>query len=165
MCFSFNQTLVLFPFIQVYKVCKQYLHQLKSIISAFESVAGLSNAAPYASLAMESMSRHFCRIKDAICDHLCYTQKAHFQLISNEDSSKKKNEEKYQVGAGNGSSYFRRTPRPPTPLEGSSANNPRSSSSNNNHNNNNYVWRPQRGLPEKAVAVLKAWLFEHFLHP
>ncbi|CAN6278019.1 unnamed protein product [Urochloa humidicola] len=26
-------------------------------------------------------------------------------------------------------------------------------------------WRPQRGLPEKSVAVLKAWLFENFLHP
>jgi hypothetical protein len=29
----------------------------------------------------------------------------------------------------------------------------------------NYPWRPQRGLPERAVAVLRAWLFEHFLHP
>jgi len=28
-----------------------------------------------------------------------------------------------------------------------------------------HVWRPQRGLPERAVAILKAWLFEHFLHP
>jgi hypothetical protein len=27
------------------------------------------------------------------------------------------------------------------------------------------VWRPQRGLPERAVSVLRAWLFEHFLHP
>ncbi|KAF8670487.1 hypothetical protein HU200_050503 [Digitaria exilis] len=26
-------------------------------------------------------------------------------------------------------------------------------------------WRPQRGLPEKCVAVLKAWLFDNFLHP
>lgn len=44
---------------------------------------------------------------------------------------------------------------------------------NNNNNNNNPgfldghqpVWRPQRGLPESAVTVLRAWLFEHFLHP
>ncbi|KAA0045145.1 BEL1-like homeodomain protein 9 isoform X2 [Cucumis melo var. makuwa] len=27
------------------------------------------------------------------------------------------------------------------------------------------VWRPQRGLPESAVTILRAWLFEHFLHP
>ncbi|CAD5194550.1 BEL1-like homeodomain protein 4 isoform X1 [Musa acuminata AAA Group] len=26
-------------------------------------------------------------------------------------------------------------------------------------------WRPQRGLPEKSVSVLRAWLFENFLHP
>lgn len=147
---------------EVYNVCKQYLHQLRSIISAFESVAGLSNAAPYASLAMESMSRHFCRIKDAICDQLCYAHKAHFHLTNNEDSSKSKKEEKFQLAISNGSSCYRRTSRPPTPLQGSSANHPRSSNTNNN---SNYVWRPQRGLPEKAVAVLKAWLFEHFLHP
>lgn len=27
------------------------------------------------------------------------------------------------------------------------------------------VWRPQRGLPERAISVLKTWLFDHFLHP
>ncbi|KAI3930517.1 hypothetical protein MKX01_036963 [Papaver californicum] len=26
------------------------------------------------------------------------------------------------------------------------------------------AWRPQRGLPESSVSVLRAWLFEHFLH-
>lgn len=26
-------------------------------------------------------------------------------------------------------------------------------------------WRPQRGLPEKSVSVLKAWMFENFLRP
>uniref|UniRef100_A0A0D3C7W2 Homeobox domain-containing protein n=2 Tax=Brassica oleracea var. oleracea TaxID=109376 RepID=A0A0D3C7W2_BRAOL len=28
-----------------------------------------------------------------------------------------------------------------------------------------HPWRPQRGLPERAVTALRAWLFEHFLHP
>ncbi|KAG2308378.1 hypothetical protein Bca52824_028126 [Brassica carinata] len=32
------------------------------------------------------------------------------------------------------------------------------------HNHSN-VWRPQRGLPETAVSVLRTWLFNHFLHP
>jgi len=27
------------------------------------------------------------------------------------------------------------------------------------------AWRPQRGLPERSVSVLRAWLFDHFLHP
>ncbi|XP_074588474.1 homeobox protein ATH1-like [Curcuma longa] len=26
-------------------------------------------------------------------------------------------------------------------------------------------WRPQRGLPEKSVSVLRTWMFENFLHP
>uniref|UniRef100_M4CM73 Homeobox domain-containing protein n=1 Tax=Brassica campestris TaxID=3711 RepID=M4CM73_BRACM len=33
------------------------------------------------------------------------------------------------------------------------------------HHPSNNAWRPQRGLPERAVSVLRAWLFEHFLHP
>ena len=27
------------------------------------------------------------------------------------------------------------------------------------------TWRPQRGLPARSVTVLRAWLFDHFLHP
>ncbi|KAE9586745.1 hypothetical protein Lal_00004910 [Lupinus albus] len=27
------------------------------------------------------------------------------------------------------------------------------------------TWRPQRGLPETSVSILRAWLFEHFLNP
>ncbi|CAH2060902.1 unnamed protein product [Thlaspi arvense] len=32
------------------------------------------------------------------------------------------------------------------------------------HNHSN-AWRTQRGLPETAVSILRAWLFHHFLHP
>ncbi|KAI3692594.1 hypothetical protein L6452_32413 [Arctium lappa] len=27
------------------------------------------------------------------------------------------------------------------------------------------LWRPQRGLPEKSVSVLREWIFQNFLHP
>ncbi|OMO89193.1 hypothetical protein COLO4_19861 [Corchorus olitorius] len=27
------------------------------------------------------------------------------------------------------------------------------------------AWRPIRGLLENSVAILRSWLFEHFLHP
>ncbi|KAI3468137.1 hypothetical protein Pfo_024800 [Paulownia fortunei] len=27
------------------------------------------------------------------------------------------------------------------------------------------LWRPQRGLPERSVSVLRAWMFRNFLHP
>ncbi|KAL6006011.1 hypothetical protein ACLOJK_040056 [Asimina triloba] len=31
--------------------------------------------------------------------------------------------------------------------------------------NDPQLWRPQRGLPEKSVSVLRAWMFQNFLHP
>lgn len=31
--------------------------------------------------------------------------------------------------------------------------------------NENQLWRPQRGLPERSVSVLKAWMYQNFLHP
>ncbi|XP_042516898.1 BEL1-like homeodomain protein 11 [Macadamia integrifolia] len=31
--------------------------------------------------------------------------------------------------------------------------------------NQNQAWRSMRGLPENSVAILRSWLFEHFLHP
>ena len=33
------------------------------------------------------------------------------------------------------------------------------------HSQRQAAWRPIRGLPETSVAVLRTWLFEHFLHP
>lgn len=27
------------------------------------------------------------------------------------------------------------------------------------------IWRPQRGLPERSVSVLRTWMFQNFLHP
>ncbi|KAL8254386.1 hypothetical protein R6Q59_032607 [Mikania micrantha] len=31
--------------------------------------------------------------------------------------------------------------------------------------NDHQLLRPQRGLPEKSVSVLRAWMFQNFLHP
>ncbi|KAK7283207.1 hypothetical protein RIF29_12582 [Crotalaria pallida] len=30
---------------------------------------------------------------------------------------------------------------------------------------NHQLWRPQRGLPERSVSVLRDWMFQNFLHP
>ncbi|CAA2959685.1 homeobox ATH1-like [Olea europaea subsp. europaea] len=27
------------------------------------------------------------------------------------------------------------------------------------------LWRPQRGLPERSVSILRAWMFKNFIHP
>ncbi|OIW15777.1 hypothetical protein TanjilG_04312 [Lupinus angustifolius] len=130
---------------------KQYHHQMQMVVSSFESVAGLSSATPYVSLALKSISRHFRCLKNLISDQL--------KLISEvlgEDLSIPTTGTSYKVD--------------------NNITNPRSGDQrfqkNKGIRNNKallepqqHVWRPQRGLPEPAVAILKAWLFEHFLHP
>ncbi|GER55865.1 BEL1-like homeodomain protein [Striga asiatica] len=125
-------------FSKVYKRYKQYYQQMQAAVAAFESVAGLSSAAPFANLSLKAMSKHFTYLKNAITDQL---SKSH---SSDRDESTQRLE-----NSGKSSAYCTRPFHggagfvdPPPP-----------------------VWRPQRGLPEHAVTVLRAWLFEHFLHP
>ncbi|PIN13252.1 hypothetical protein CDL12_14132 [Handroanthus impetiginosus] len=33
------------------------------------------------------------------------------------------------------------------------------------HTRDHQLWKPQRGLPERSVSVLRAWMFQNFLHP
>ncbi|KAK3135402.1 hypothetical protein QOZ80_5BG0418450 [Eleusine coracana subsp. coracana] len=123
----------------VCKRYKQYYQQLQAVISSFETVAGLSMAAPFASMALRTMSKHFKCLKGVILNQLRNTSKVASDGIGKEDMSNFA-----LMGGGSGL------------LRGSSAN-----AFNQPHN----IWRPQRGLPERAVSVLRAWLFEHFLHP
>lgn len=119
---------------------KQYCQQMQAVVASFECVAGLSNAAPYANLALKAMSKHFKCLKNAIADQLQFTNKAFSQVSQKrDDASRLGTEERVQYAqrAIQNSGYLEHQP----------------------------VWRPQRGLPERAVTVLRAWLFEHFLHP
>ncbi|KAK9127027.1 hypothetical protein Scep_015873 [Stephania cephalantha] len=126
---------------EVYRRYKLYYQQTQSIVSSFESVAGLGNAAPYASFALNAMSKHFKSLKNAITDQLhTFTSKPPGNESFNKDES---------LVYGNSDRWVHcyRTIQSPGIFD------------------HQPVWRPQRGLPERAVAVLRAWLFEHFLHP
>ncbi|XP_057807968.1 BEL1-like homeodomain protein 9 [Salvia miltiorrhiza] len=123
---------------EVYKRYKQYYQQMQAAVAAFESVAGLSGAAPFANLALKAMSKHFRSLKNAITDQLHFTSKSHGKINVDRDETQR------LENSGRGS-YGQR------PFHAGFADQP--------------VWRPQRGLPERAVTVLRAWLFEHFLHP
>lgn len=125
---------------EVYRRYKHYYQQMQAVVASFESVAGLGNAAPYADLALKAMSKHFRCLKNAITDQLQFTNKAHGQISHGKDESPR----------------FGNTDR------GLYGQRPMHSSGFLEHQP---VWRPQRGLPERAVTVLRAWLFEHFLHP
>ncbi|XP_043698505.1 BEL1-like homeodomain protein 9 [Telopea speciosissima] len=124
---------------EVYKRYKMYYQQMHAVVASFESVAGLGNAAPYASFALKTMSKHFRCLKNAITDQL--------QLSK---------------ALGEGSYEKDGAPRLGTADRGLNSQRPVHNLSILDHQ---HVWRPQRGLPERAVAVLRAWLFDHFLHP
>ncbi|KAE8684792.1 BEL1-like homeodomain protein 9 [Hibiscus syriacus] len=124
---------------EAFRRYKQYYQQMQAVVASFECVAGLSNAAPFANLALKALSKHFSFLKNAITDQLQFTHKAHDQIIPGKD-------EVPRFGSSNRSFYNR-----PVHNSGFPESQP--------------VWRPQRGLPERAVTVLRAWLFEHFLHP
>ncbi|KAG8068426.1 hypothetical protein GUJ93_ZPchr0005g15825 [Zizania palustris] len=125
---------------EVCKRYKQYYQQLQAVISSFETVAGLSNAAPFASMALRTMSKHFKYLKGMILNQLRNTSKG-----ATKDCLGKEDVPDFGL-MGGGASLLR-------------GNNVNSFSQPHN------IWRPQRGLPERAVSVLRAWLFEHFLHP
>jgi hypothetical protein len=127
--------------LQVCRRYKQYYQQLQSVISSFETVAGLSNAAPFAFMALRTMSKHFKCLKGMVMSQLRNTSKviANHGIIAKDDMANFA-----LMGGGAGL------------LRGNSVN-----AFSQPHN----IWRPQRGLPERAVSVLRSWLFEHFLHP
>jgi len=112
---------------------------MHSAVTSFESVAGLGNAAPFVCLAIKSIYKHFHCLKNAILDHIRITGKVLSSVgIKKGCSSGSCSEDK---------GYYQQ--KQVTDL----------------HFAQHPVWRSQRGFPDKAVAVLRAWLFEHFLHP
>ncbi|KAG8054755.1 hypothetical protein GUJ93_ZPchr0001g31318 [Zizania palustris] len=130
------------------EVCKryrQYYQQVQAVMASFETVAGFSNAAPFAALALRAMAKHFKCLKNMILNQLRNTS----NKAAAKDGLSNKDVAVFglaggSVGAGAGLQ------------RGNNA-----SAFVQPHN----IWRPQRGLPERAVSVLRAWLFEHFLHP
>lgn len=133
---------------------KQYLQQMQMVISSFETVAGLSAATPYVCLALKAVARHFHFVKNVISEQLLQMRKMVGEGLSSSTTTSSKafdgnatsasrlksiDQRFSKSGAGGGAAGFFTSPQP--------------------------VWRPQRGLPERAIAVLKTWLFDHFLHP
>ncbi|KAG4206850.1 hypothetical protein ERO13_A03G031800v2 [Gossypium hirsutum] len=132
------------------EVCRRYklyYQQMQMVVSSFESVAGLSSATPYVSLALKTVEKNFRCIKNAISDrvrHICRALGEDLLSSTTGASSSKgdinMSRLKYEVQKSGGVNVGFLEPQ-------------------------QQGWRPQRGLPERAVAILRAWLFEHFLHP
>ncbi|MBA0774380.1 hypothetical protein Gotri_009597 [Gossypium trilobum] len=121
---------------------RQYHHQMQTVVASFEQAAGLGAAKSYTALALQTISKQFRCLKDAIS---CQT-KATNKSLGEEDCLGVKME-------GSRLRYVDNQIRQQRALQ--------QLGMIQHHN----AWRPQRGLPERAVCVLRAWLFEHFLHP
>ncbi|CAA7399472.1 unnamed protein product [Spirodela intermedia] len=127
-----------------------YCDQMQAVMSSFDSAMGLGSAIPYTALARQAMSRHFRALKDAVAAQLRRTCS-----LLGEDAG---------GGGGGGAAGLTKGETPRLRLLEQSLWRQRSLS----HGGaalEQETWRPQRGLPERSVKVLRAWLFEHFLHP
>ncbi|GAB2274549.1 hypothetical protein Dimus_009316 [Dionaea muscipula] len=124
---------------------RQYHNQMQIVVTSFEQAAGLGSAKSYTSLALKTISRKFRCLKDAIESQIKATSKS-----LGEDDGKQ--------GEGGTMSSSSRLRFVDHQLQQQRALQHLGMVQHN-------AWRPQRGLPERAVSVLRAWLFEHFLHP
>ncbi|EOY33290.1 POX domain - like 10 [Theobroma cacao] len=120
---------------------RQYHHQMQIVVSSFEQAAGFGAARSYTALALQTISKQFRCLKDAISGQIKATSKS----LGEEDCLGAKVE-------GSRLRFVDHQLRQQRALQQLGM---------MQHN----AWRPQRGLPERAVSVLRAWLFEHFLHP
>ncbi|KAM6595778.1 hypothetical protein CsatA_006302 [Cannabis sativa] len=123
---------------------RQYHQQMNVVISSFEQAVGYGSAKSYTALALKTISKQFRCLKDAISAQIKATSKT----LGEEECLGVKIE-------GSRLRFVDHHLRQQRALQ--------QLGMMPQHNNN--AWRPQRGLPERAVSVLRAWLFEHFLHP
>ncbi|KAK3004359.1 hypothetical protein RJ639_020190 [Escallonia herrerae] len=121
---------------------RQYHNQMQIVISWFEQAAGIGSAKTYTALALQTISKQFRCLKDAILGQIRAASKGLGE------------EERLGGGKTEGSrlKFVDNQLRQQRALQQLGM---------IQHN----AWRPQRGLPERSVSVLRAWLFEHFLHP
>ncbi|KAH7294898.1 hypothetical protein KP509_27G023900 [Ceratopteris richardii] len=117
---------------------KLYFSQMEAVVNTFESAAGLGAAKTYTALALQTISKHFRGLRDAIGSQI----RAASRALGQEDST---------LGFGRLRYVDQQLCQPRTFQQLGMM--------------QQHAWRPQRGLPERSVSVLRAWLFDHFLHP
>ena len=113
---------------------------MQLVVSSFDMVAGHRAAKSYTALALQTISRHFRCLRDAISSQIEIIRKR----LGEEDTS------------ANGQGGIPRLRYVDQQL--------RQQRALQQLGVMRHAWRPQRGLPESSVSILRAWLFEHFLH-
>ncbi|CAL9063029.1 unnamed protein product [Musa banksii] len=134
-----------YTFLSVDRRYSHYCDQMQMVVNSFDSVMGFGAATPYTSLAQKAMSRHFRCLKDAIAAQLKQT----CELLGEKESA---------TGSG-----ITKGDTPRLRLLDQTLRQQRAF--NQMGMMEQEAWRPQRGLPDRSVHILRGWLFEHFLHP
>ncbi|KAK9743427.1 hypothetical protein RND81_03G238400 [Saponaria officinalis] len=124
----------------------EYCQNMEETISSFEVIAGEGAAKCYTILALQAMCRHFCNLRNAIVIQINLARKKlspELPKLGTRLSRLSVFDQEGQCNSG------RLTLQQIGLFQGAQR----------------QAWRPIRGLPETSVAILRAWLFEHFLHP
>ncbi|KAF6144136.1 hypothetical protein GIB67_004809 [Kingdonia uniflora] len=122
---------------------RQYYHQMQIVVSSFDVIAGSGSAKLYTALPLETISRHFRGLRDAISGRIKVTRRSLGEQNTAENSKE---------GGISRLRFVDQQLKQQKALQQLGM-------------IQQHAWRPQRGLPENSVTVLRAWLFEHFLHP
>ncbi|XP_074583626.1 homeobox protein BEL1 homolog [Curcuma longa] len=131
----------------------KYCHQMRNVVMPFEAVAGEDAAKVYCSLASEAMSRHFRCLRDGVSGQLRALKRAAGEEDARDVDRKSSSAAGTTLGETPRLKLLDQRMRQHKALR------------QGMQLVEQPPWRPQRGLPDRAVAVLRAWLFEHFLHP
>uniref|UniRef100_A0A0D9VNW1 Homeobox domain-containing protein n=1 Tax=Leersia perrieri TaxID=77586 RepID=A0A0D9VNW1_9ORYZ len=123
---------------------RRYCEQMRSVSGGFEAVAGERAAAAYTAVAARTISRHFRSLRDGVVSQLQAVRKALGEKDVRIAGMTRGETPRLKV--------IDQCVRHHKSLGGAGG-------------MDGHPWRPQRGLPERAVTILRAWLFEHFLHP
>ncbi|RAL46752.1 hypothetical protein DM860_005031 [Cuscuta australis] len=127
-----------------------YCDQMRMVANSFDSIMGIGASKTYTSPTHRAMSRHFRCLKDAIAAQLKHS----LELLGEKDDD---DDDSASVSKGE-------TPRLKI-LEWSSRQQRAALLHHQMGQQEEGCWRPQRGLPERSVNILRSWLFQHFLHP
>ncbi|CAL9145879.1 homeobox protein BEL1 homolog [Musa acuminata AAA Group] len=122
---------------------RKYYEEMRGVVAWFEVVGGEGAASAYAGLASKAMSRHFRCLRDGIVGQIHAVKEATGEKDSAAPGTTPGETPRLRM-------LDQRNRRQKAFQQGTMKPHP---------------WRPQRGLPDRSVSVLRAWLFEHFLHP
>jgi hypothetical protein len=130
---------------------ERYFAELRRVASSFEPALGPGAAAAYTSLMSQAMARHFGNLRRAILrrlrlHHAAARRRPAASLGEAVTDEEEDDDDEEPVTDEKVDRVARRTKLAAAARA-------------------EQAWRPFRGLPEGSVAVLRAWLFDHFLHP